>query len=90
VTGPFDAGITSKPFARSQLLLMHLEKVGASGTTSHISFKALTLRLGEWRGGNKFTLGHDPRGKLLGILGMGGIGHVSPSSLQILPSSYLS
>jgi glyoxylate reductase len=31
----------------------------------------------EWRGKN-FTLGHDPQGKLLGILGMGGIGSVSP------------
>lgn len=31
------------------------------------------LRKGEWRGGNT-ALGHDPRGKILGILGMGGIG----------------
>jgi glyoxylate reductase len=30
----------------------------------------------DWRGKN-FTLGHDPRNKLLGIIGMGGIGSVS-------------
>jgi glyoxylate reductase len=30
------------------------------------------LRKGDWRG--KMTLGHDPEGKTLGILGMGGIG----------------
>lgn len=29
---------------------------------------------GEWHG--KTTLGHDPTGKTLGILGMGGIGRV--------------
>ena len=31
------------------------------------------VRNGEWRGKN-FGLGHDPKGKVLGILGMGGIG----------------
>ncbi|KAK7213893.1 hypothetical protein V2G26_021071 [Clonostachys chloroleuca] len=31
------------------------------------------LRRGEWRGSD-LALGHDPRGKILGILGMGGIG----------------
>lgn len=32
------------------------------------------IREGNWKG--KHTLGHDPRGKTLGILGMGGIGRV--------------
>lgn len=35
----------------------------------------LALRAGSWRGGPPLPpLGHDPEGKLLGILGMGGIG----------------
>ncbi|KAK4944673.1 hypothetical protein LTR66_003745 [Elasticomyces elasticus] len=37
----------------------------------HISLS--NLRKGEWRGRN-FALGHDPKDKVLGILGMGGIG----------------
>lgn len=32
------------------------------------------LRRGEWRGKTAPPLGHDPEGKVLGILGMGGIG----------------
>lgn len=32
------------------------------------------LRAGEWRGNTLPRLGHDPQGKILGILGMGGIG----------------
>lgn len=32
------------------------------------------LRRGEWRGKTLPALGHDPQGKVLGILGMGGIG----------------
>lgn len=34
----------------------------------------LALREGKWRGDPPPGLGHDPEGKLLGILGMGGIG----------------
>jgi len=33
------------------------------------------IRAGKWRG--DFTLGHDPNKKILGIIGMGGIGRVS-------------
>jgi lactate dehydrogenase-like 2-hydroxyacid dehydrogenase len=33
-----------------------------------------TLREGSWRGKHQPPLGHDPEGKTLGILGMGGIG----------------
>ena len=32
------------------------------------------LQTGTWQG--QTTLGHDPQGKILGILGMGGIGRV--------------
>lgn len=32
------------------------------------------LRAGQWRGNPPPALGHDPQGKVLGILGMGGIG----------------
>lgn len=32
------------------------------------------LRQGKWRGQPEPPLGHDPEGKVLGILGMGGIG----------------
>lgn len=34
----------------------------------------LALRRGDWRGTTAPPLGHDPEGKTLGILGMGGIG----------------
>lgn len=34
----------------------------------------MALRAGHWRGVKAPSLGHDPEGKLLGILGMGGIG----------------
>lgn len=35
------------------------------------------IRNGAWQG--KTTIGHDPQGKVLGILGMGGIGRVGDS-----------
>ncbi|KAL4970519.1 D-mandelate dehydrogenase-like dehydrogenase [Aspergillus stella-maris] len=39
------------------------------------------IREGNWHG--QTTLGHDPKGKTLGILGMGGIGRVSPLHLTL-------
>lgn len=43
------------------------------------------IKQGQWRGNT--PLGHDPKGKVLGILGMGGIGRVGPwSSLQFTDS----
>ena len=39
------------------------------------------IRAGKWRG--EFTLGHDPNKKILGIIGMGGIGRVSTILLTI-------
>ncbi|POS84716.1 hypothetical protein EPUL_004859 [Erysiphe pulchra] len=44
------------------------------GALRRIHLPYLAVRAGEWRGGNAFQPGHDPDGKLLGILGMGGIG----------------
>ena len=34
----------------------------------------LSIREGKWRGNPPPPLGHDPEGKVLGVLGMGGIG----------------
>lgn len=34
----------------------------------------MALRAGHWKGSPAPPLGHDPQGKVLGILGMGGIG----------------
>ena len=39
----------------------------------------IAIREGKWRG--KTQLGHGPKGKLLGILGMGGIGRVRDSHM---------
>lgn len=47
------------------------------GALRNLNLSLLNLRKGEWRGGLTTTaprLGHDPQGKTLGILGMGGIG----------------
>ena len=43
------------------------------GALRRITVPFHNVRKGEWRGKN-FALGHDPRNKVLGILGMGGIG----------------
>ena len=44
------------------------------GALRHAQIPLEAIRAGEWRG--KAPLGHDPKGKTLGILGMGGIGRV--------------
>ncbi|KAK9774140.1 putative D-isomer specific 2-hydroxyacid dehydrogenase [Seiridium cardinale] len=49
------------------------------GALRNLNHPLLNLRQGAWRGGEKSgttkpALGHDPQGKTLGILGMGGIG----------------
>ena len=43
------------------------------GALRRITIPFQAVRKGEWRG-KGFGLGHDPRNKVLGILGMGGIG----------------
>ncbi|KAK0741948.1 D-isomer specific 2-hydroxyacid dehydrogenase [Apiosordaria backusii] len=44
------------------------------GALRNVAVGMSSLRAGEWRGKTLPALGHDPRGKVLGILGMGGIG----------------
>lgn len=44
------------------------------GALRNLHMGMAALRAGEWRGTTPPALGHDPRGKVLGILGMGGIG----------------
>jgi lactate dehydrogenase-like 2-hydroxyacid dehydrogenase len=43
------------------------------GALRRITVAMTNVRKGDWRGKN-FALGHDPKRKVLGILGMGGIG----------------
>lgn len=44
------------------------------GALRGFNISMLALRAGQWRGAPAPPLGHDPQGKVLGILGMGGIG----------------
>lgn len=44
------------------------------GALRNLSKAIKSLQRGEWHGNPGIELGHDPRGKILGILGMGGIG----------------
>ena len=44
------------------------------GALRNFNASLLSLRKGQWRGNKPPPLGHDPEGKTLGILGMGGIG----------------
>jgi lactate dehydrogenase-like 2-hydroxyacid dehydrogenase len=44
------------------------------GALRNFNMSVLSLREGKWRGNPPPTLGHDPEGKILGIIGMGGIG----------------
>jgi glyoxylate reductase len=44
------------------------------GALRNLNVAMVALRAGHWRGQEPPALGRDPRGKILGILGMGGIG----------------
>ncbi|UKZ55601.1 hypothetical protein TrVGV298_009425 [Trichoderma virens] len=44
------------------------------GALRNLQIGINALRAGKWRGSPPPALGHDPQGKILGILGMGGIG----------------
>ncbi|KAK4146540.1 Glyoxylate reductase 1 [Dichotomopilus funicola] len=44
------------------------------GALRNLGLGMAALRAGDWRGSTLPALGHDPQGKVLGILGMGGIG----------------
>ena len=54
----------------------------ALGALRGFSYPLLSLRRGKWRGDPAPGLGHDPEGKILGILGMGGIGKNMSKKLQ--------
>ena len=47
------------------------------GALRQVTIPMTAIREGQFRG--KTPIGHDPKGKLLGILGMGGIGRVGLS-----------
>ncbi|CZT16635.1 probable glyoxylate reductase [Ramularia collo-cygni] len=44
------------------------------GALRGFNYSMSTLREGKWRGNPSAPMGHDPQGKVIGILGMGGIG----------------
>lgn len=44
------------------------------GALRNLPVSMTSLREGQWKGNPSPALGHDPQGKVLGILGMGGIG----------------
>lgn len=44
------------------------------GALRNLRTSMASIRAGQWRGNPPPSLGHDPQGKVLGILGMGGIG----------------
>ncbi len=44
------------------------------GALRNLTVGMASLRRGEWGGKTLPALGHDPQGKVMGILGMGGIG----------------
>jgi glyoxylate reductase len=44
------------------------------GALRNLNQGVLHLRRGEWQGAPKLSMGRDPQNKVLGILGMGGIG----------------
>lgn len=44
------------------------------GALRNIPAGIAALKKGDWRGNPPVSFGHDPQGKILGILGMGGIG----------------
>lgn len=44
------------------------------GTLRGFNTSMIAAREGKWRGVPAPPLGHDPEGKVLGVLGMGGIG----------------
>lgn len=53
------------------------------GALRQATIPLTAIRDGKWRG--KTPIGHDPKNKTLGILGMGGIGRVSiPASAALI------
>ena len=53
------------------------------GTLRNFNGPLLSLRKGQWRGPKPPPIGHDPQGRTLGILGMGGIGRNVARKMQV-------
>lgn len=53
------------------------------GALRNFNTSMLALRDGKWRGSPAPPLGHDPQGKVLGILGMGGIGRNLKAKMDV-------
>lgn len=51
------------------------------GALRQATIPLTAIRQGQWRG--KTPIGHDPKDKVMGILGMGGIGRVSKYCLSL-------
>lgn len=54
------------------------------GALRNVNIGISALRAGKWRGVPPPALGHDPQGKVLGILGMGGIGRNFAAKAKVL------
>ncbi|KAI4277612.1 MAG: hypothetical protein LQ337_001635 [Flavoplaca oasis] len=59
------------------------------GALRNFNPSLLSLRSGHWRGAPPAALGHDPSNKILGILGMGGIGRNLASKAAALGMSVI-
>ena len=57
------------------------------GALRGFNLPLVNLRKGEFRGKSQPPLGHDPEGKILGILGMGGIGRDMKKKAEALGMS---
>jgi len=61
----------------------------ALGALRGFNTSMLALREGKWRGQPAPPLGHDPEGKTLGILGMGGIGRNMKRKLEAFGMKFI-
>ena len=59
------------------------------GALRGFNLPLINLRKGEFRGKNPPPLGHDPEGKVLGVLGMGGIGRDMKKKAEALGMSVI-
>ena len=53
------------------------------GALRNLNTSMMALREGKWKGSPAPALGHDPQGKVLGILGMGGIGRNLKTKMEV-------
>ena len=59
------------------------------GALRSFNSSMFALRKGDWRGKPAPALGHDPQGKVLGILGMGGIGRNMKKKAEVFGMSVI-